>query len=131
VEGDHDFERFVEPFMVVGMTVSISIARRGLALLAAVALSVAVASCSTAPSDAAKAICTSVGQMLGAPPNAAVAMSRSTITDGEHSGDPRLDSAAAELAKGLRLMSQGDIRNADRRIEASCSRLGIWTTCHG
>ena len=57
-------------------------------------------------------------------------MTRSTITNGEHSGDLRLDSAVAELAKGLRLTSQGDIRNADQQIEASCSRLGIWTRFH-
>jgi len=105
--------------------------KRWLTPLSAIVVSVALGSCSTAPSDAAKAICTSVGQELGAPPNVAVAIPRSTITGGEDSGDPRLDKAAAELAKGLRLANQGDIRSADQQIEASCSRLGIWTTFHG
>jgi hypothetical protein len=93
-------------------------------------LPVVLVSCSTAPSSAAKAICTSVGEELGAPPNAAVAISRNTITDGENSGDPKLDEAVTNLATGLQLAKPNEIRAADRQIETSCRRLGLWTTFH-
>ena len=58
-------------------------------------MSVAFAGCASGPSDAAKTFCTAVEHLRAAGPDEAVAMSNGVITEGEHSGDSRLDAAGS------------------------------------
>ncbi|HEY5272938.1 MAG TPA: hypothetical protein VIJ34_06860, partial [Acidimicrobiales bacterium] len=85
-------------------------------------------SCSSSPSAAAKSLCSSVGQVLLAPSNAAVAISTRVVVDGEASGDADLDAAATALSKAL---SPAAVAAANAKIRISCTRLGIWQTYHG
>jgi len=84
-------------------------------------------SANSSPSAAAKSLCSSVGQVLGAPPDASVAISTQAVADGEASGDADLDAAATELPKAL---SPAAVRTASAKIRTSCARLGIWQTYH-
>jgi hypothetical protein len=100
----------------------------GVVLVGALALT--TSACSTGPSEAAKTLCTSVGQVLAASPDRSVAISTQAITDGQNSGDSRLDAAARYLAAALSQGSRLAIGKADSEIETACARLGIWQTYH-
>ncbi len=95
------------------------------------ALALTTSACSSGPSGAAKTLCTSVGQVLGTPPDSSVAISTQAITNGENSGNGPLDTAATHLAAALRQQNRQGISRADSEIETACARLGIWQTYHG
>jgi hypothetical protein len=65
-------------------------------------LALPTSACSSGPSEAARSLCTSVGQVLGAPVDGSVVLNTQAITNGENSGDCPLDAAATHLAAALR-----------------------------
>jgi hypothetical protein len=102
----------------------------GAALVGALAL--ASSSCSSGPSEAARTLCTLVGQELGAPPNSSVAFSTMPlITDAKSTGDSLLDVGARHLAAAINQRSAQAMSRADSEIQTECVRLGIWQTYHG
>jgi hypothetical protein len=83
------------------------------------------------PSEAARTLCTLVGQVLGAPPNSSVAITLPLLVTAESTGDSRLDVAARHLVAAMNRRSTQAISRADSEIQTACVRLGIWQTYHG
>jgi hypothetical protein len=88
------------------------------------ALGIGAAGCSSGPSTAATALCSSVS---GAPPppNFVGIVNVQTIRNGEHSGDEGLDQGAVELLKALDQHNNVGITAADSQLAAACAHLGI------
>ena len=102
----------------------------GAALVGALAL--ASSSCSSGSSEAARTLCTLVGQQLGAPPNSSVAISTMPlITVLKGTGDSRLDVGARHLAAAINQRNTQAMSRADSEIQTECVRVGIWPTYHG
>jgi len=88
--------------------------------------------CSSGPSEAARSLCTMVGQVLRAPLNRSVAISALPLVSvAESTGDSRLDVAARQLVGAMDRQSTQAISRADSEIRTACVRLGIWQTYHG
>lgn len=107
--------------------------RFGVVLLAALVL--ASSGCSSSPSgpsDSARAICTAVGQQLGAPPglNARAILTPPVVAADEHSSDARLNAAVSHLSQALDRQRMTAILGAESEIETACARLGIWRVYH-
>jgi hypothetical protein len=107
--------------------------RFGVILLGALVL--ASSGCSSSPSgpsDSARAICTAVGQQLGAPPGLGprALLTTPVVATGEHSGDARLNAAVGHLSQALDRQRMTAILGAESEIETACARLGIWRVYH-
>ena len=92
-------------------------------------LAVAISSCSSGPSAEAKTFC---HNPVSAEPvskgERAVDVDPNVIREGEQSGDPGLDAAAAALLKAVNAHNVAEANNAFQKVIAACSRLGLAPT---
>jgi len=87
-------------------------------------LGAGAASCSSGPSSGAQALCGSVSA-THTPTNMLVAVPKSRIEAGEHSGNQALDDAATSWLGALEGQDPAAISAAERHVAATCSHLGI------
>lgn len=91
-----------------------------------IAVSVGVASCSSGPSQADRAVCTTAAGVIVAPLNSSYAVNLQTIAGGESSGDSGLAAASKAWAEALHRQEQPAVNRAMVQVEIACMRLGIW-----
>jgi len=86
-----------------------------------------LASCSSGPSEADKAVCSAAASVLTAPPTSGYAVNLRTIKGGEASRDSRLAAASRAWAEAVnRQEEQPSVNHALVQVEMACMRLGIW-----